>query len=143
MIEHLQEELIKRGFVLKPRSDEEVPQTGGNQQGQVYCKTYFVHAGVYEKFKSNGYNASGFEVLQNKTENVRNRLFLSIAEEVYNFYQDKLKQKNQIDFSEALKILLLLKPIMIQLNKTSLETRQLSKLLGKSLPNMGPAQAYW
>ena len=43
----------------------------------------------------------------------------------------------------ALKILLLLKPMMIHLNLTSSETRQLSKLLVKLLPNMDPAQAYF
>jgi len=102
-IEHLAEELTKKGFVLKPRSDEEVyRQLAATSKDKYIVKLILFMLEFIEKFKSNGYNASGFEVLENKTDNVRTRLFLSIARAVYDYYQDRLKQNNQIDFADMI-----------------------------------------
>ncbi|MEW6662079.1 MAG: UvrD-helicase domain-containing protein [Bacillota bacterium] len=103
LIEHLEEALQKHGFILAPRSDEEVYRRLVESSKDKYIvKLILFMLEFIEKYKTNGYDASGFEVLRNKTDNVRTRLFLDIAEEVYNHYQDKLKEKNQIDFADMI-----------------------------------------
>lgn len=103
LIEHLEEELKNHGFVLSPRDDEEVYRKLVETSKDKYIvKLILFMLEFIEKYKTNGYNASGFEILRDKTDNVRNRLFLEIAEEVYNYYQGKLKQNNQIDFSDMI-----------------------------------------
>ena len=44
-----------------------------------------------EQFKTSGYDGEGFEVLRKRTDNVRNLLFIDIAEQVYGHYQKTLK----------------------------------------------------
>ena len=55
-----------------------------------------------EQYKTTGYDAGGFEILRKKTDNQRTLLFLDIAEQVYNYYQERLKQNNQIDFADMI-----------------------------------------
>jgi len=103
LIEHLEEELKRKGFILKPRRDEEVYRKIVEISKDKYIvKLILFMLGFIENYKAGGYDASGFDVLRGKTNNVRNRLFLDIAEEVYNYYQGKLKKKNQIDFSDMI-----------------------------------------
>ena len=54
------------------------------------------------QYKTTGYDAGGFEILRNKTDNPRTLLFLDIAEQVYHHYQTTLKQRNQIDFADMI-----------------------------------------
>lgn len=103
LIEHLEEALRKKGFVLAPRSDEEVYRRLVESSKDKYVvKLILFLLEFIEKFKTNGYDASGLNVLRNKTDNVRTRLFLDIAEEVYHHYQERLKEKNQIDFTDMI-----------------------------------------
>lgn len=103
LIEHLEEELRQRGFILAPRNDEEVYRRLVDSSKDKYIvKLILFMLEFIEKYKTNGYTASGFEILQSKTDNVRNRLFIDIAGEVYDYYQDRLKQKNEIDFSDMI-----------------------------------------
>lgn len=103
LLEHLEKELIKQGFVLKPRDDEEVyrklTETG---KDKYVFKLIMFMIEFTEKYKGCGYDEAGFAVLRNKTDNVRSRLFLDIAEEVYLYYQNKLRSNNQIDFSDMI-----------------------------------------
>ncbi len=103
LLVHLKEELEKRGFILNQRSDEEIYRklVESNKDKYIVKLILFIMEFI-EKYKSNGYNASGFEVLRSKTDNVRNLLFLDIVEEVYSFYQDRLKSNNQIDFADMI-----------------------------------------
>lgn len=48
-----------------------------------------------EQYKMTGYDAGGFSILREKTDNPRTLLFLEIAEQVYHHYQSELKQWNQ------------------------------------------------
>ncbi len=103
LIEHLEEELRQRGFILVPREDEEVYRKLVDSGKDKYIVKFILFMLEFiEKYKTNGYTASGFEVLRSKTDNVRNRLFIDVAREVYDYYQDRLKQKNEIDFADMI-----------------------------------------
>ena len=103
LIDHLKEVLIPNGFVLKPRNLDEVykkiVETGKDKY--IYPLVWFTMRFI-EQFKTSGYDDGGFDVLRKKTDNVRNLLYLDIAEEVYHHYQKTLKEKNQIDFTDMI-----------------------------------------
>ena len=101
--EHLRAALETQGFVLRPRRASEVyrkiVETGKDKY--IYKLITFMITFI-EQYKTMGYDADGFQVLKGKTENVRNLLFLDIAEDVYNHYQATLKQRNQLDFADMI-----------------------------------------
>ncbi|NLI93039.1 MAG: UvrD-helicase domain-containing protein [Peptococcaceae bacterium] len=103
LLEHLEEALKSEGFILKPRDNEEIyrklADTGKDKY--VYKLIMFLIEFI-EKYKTCGYDEAGFQVLRKKTDNVRNRLFLDIAEEVYTYYQEQLRKKNQIDYADMI-----------------------------------------
>ena len=103
LMDHLKEELEAEGFVLKPRDLTEVykkiVETGKDKY--IYKLILFM-MNFIEQYKTTGYDAGGFEILRKKTDNPRTLLFLDIAEQVYHYYQDKLKQNNQIDFADMI-----------------------------------------
>ena len=103
LLDHLKEELEKEGFILKPRDLSDVYKkiTDTGKDKYIY-KLIFFMMNFIEQFKTTGYDAGGFEILRKKTDNVRSRLFLDIAEQVYNHYQDTLKQRNEIDFADMI-----------------------------------------
>ena len=91
LLVHLKEVLTANGFVLKPRNLDEVykkiVETGKDKY--IYKLVWFM-MNFTEQFKTSGYDDGGFDVLRNKTDNVRNILFLDIAEQVYHHYQKTL-----------------------------------------------------
>ena len=103
LIEHLKEVLEQEGFVLNPRSLEEVYQkiveTGKDKY--IY-KLIFFMMNFIEQYKTTGYDEGAFSILRKKTDNPRTLLFLEIAEQVYHHYQSVLKQRNQIDFADMI-----------------------------------------
>ena len=103
LIGHLREQLIKAGFVLKPRDLTEVYKTIVNtgKDKYIYRLIYFMNDFI-ERYKTTGYDENGFKILREKTDNPRTRLFLEIAEQVYNYYQSELKRHNQIDFADMI-----------------------------------------
>ena len=103
LLEHLREELEREGFILKPRDLTEVykkiVETG---KDKYIFKLILFMMNFIEQYKTSGYDAGGFEILRKKTDNPRTLLFLDIAEPVYAYYQEKLKQNNQIDFADMI-----------------------------------------
>ncbi|MGE5417449.1 MAG: UvrD-helicase domain-containing protein [Acidobacteriota bacterium] len=103
LIEHLKEILEQEGFVLKPRDFEEVykkiVETG---KDKYIVKLIYFMMNFIEQYKTTGYDQGGFEVLRKKTDNPRTLLFLDIAEPVYNYYQETLHKRNQVDFSDMI-----------------------------------------
>jgi DNA helicase IV len=103
LLQHLEEILVKQGFVLKPRNLEDVyhkiVETGKDKY--IYRLVIFMMRFI-EQFKTIGYDEAGFEVLRKKTDNVRSQLFLDIAEQVYRHYQNTLKENNEIDFADMI-----------------------------------------
>lgn len=103
LIDHLKEELIKRGFVLNKKSDLEVYQKIVKMDQEKYI---FRLANLASRFLNNfkvyGYSEEDFTKLRSKTKNVRTRLFLDILEKVYLHYQTFLKEHNAIDFADMI-----------------------------------------
>ena len=103
LVDHLKEVLVKEGFILKPRDLEEVykkiVETGKDKY--IYRLIYFMMTFI-EQYKTSGYNEKGFNILRERTDNPRTLLFLDIAEKVYQYYQETLKQRNQIDFADMI-----------------------------------------
>lgn len=103
LLEHLKEVLENEGFILKPRDLDEVyrkiVETGKDKY--IY-KLIFFMMNFIEQYKTAGYDGGGFAILRRKTDNPRTLLFLDIAEQVYNYYQDTLKKNNEIDFADMI-----------------------------------------
>lgn len=103
LLEHLKEQLEEFGIFLNPRSDEEVYKklVDTSKDNYVYRFGSLIldFIGCY---KESGYDKDGFKILLQKHTNVRTKLFLQIAEEVYNYYQDSLKAKNSVDFADMI-----------------------------------------
>ena len=103
LLDHLKESLEKEGFILKPRDlttvYRKIVETGKDKY--IYKLIHFM-MNFIEQYKTTGYDAGGFEILKKKTDNPRTLLFLDIAEQVYCYYQEKLKQSNQIDFADMI-----------------------------------------
>ena len=103
LIEHLKEELVKEGFIMKPRDLTEVykkiVETG---KDKYIIKLILFMMKFIEQYKTTGYDAGGFAILREKTDNPRTLLFLDIAQQVYIHYQETLKQRNQIDFADMI-----------------------------------------
>ena len=103
LLDHLKEQLEENGFILKPRDNKEVykklTETG---KDKYVIKLIIFMISFIEQYKTCGFDEAGFNVLRKKTDNVRTRLFLDIAEEVYQYYQAELQKNNQIDFSDMI-----------------------------------------
>lgn len=103
LLEHLKEELINNGFVLKQRNlDEVYKKIVDTGKDKYIIKLVLFMLKFIEQYKTSGYEDGGFEILRKKTDNPRNLLFLEVAEQVYSYYQEKLKQNNQIDFADMI-----------------------------------------
>ena len=101
--EHLKEVLEKEGFVLKERDFTEVYKkiVDTSKDKYVFKMVQFLVTFIAQ-FKTCGYDIGGFEVLRNKTKNLRTHLFLDIAEPVYRYYQEQLAAHNRIDFEDMI-----------------------------------------
>ena len=98
---HLKEELIKSGFILKQKNLTEVYKKIVETSKDKYIVKFILFVlNFIEQFKTTGYYEGGFDILRKKTDNPRTLLFLDIAEQVYNYYQEKLKNSNQIDYAD-------------------------------------------
>jgi DNA helicase-4 len=103
LLEHLNEELTAQGFVLNPRPFEEIYRKLVDTSNDKYIvKLIWFMMQFIEQYKTSGFDDTGFEFLRTRTDNVRNLLFLEIAEAVYGFYQKTLKEQNQIDFADMI-----------------------------------------
>jgi DNA helicase-4 len=103
LLEHLEEELKRLGFILNKRSDEQVYNKLAETSKDKYVYRLILFTiDFIEKFKTNGYKFEDFEMLKSKQDNVRTNLYLDIVKEIYVFYQNRLKENNQIDFADMI-----------------------------------------
>lgn len=100
---HLKEELIKRGFELKEKDDEEIYNKIVSNQDDNYVNRFsFLAARFINNFKVNGYTDVDFSKMRAKTRNVRNLLFFDIMEKIYHYYQSYLIENNAVDFDDMI-----------------------------------------
>lgn len=103
LLDHLQESLIKNGFVLQKRPSEEVFEKLVNTEENKYILKLVKLICVFiNNFKTNGYNIDDFYRFQRSNANVRTKLFLDICKECYLEYSKKLAQCNALDFQDMI-----------------------------------------
>ena len=103
LLNHLDEELRKNGFILKKKDDEEVLQKIIEAEENRYVsKLLILICRFINLFKTNGYTVEEFTRFKNSTKNVRNQLFLDICKECYLEYERYLKRTNSIDFQDMI-----------------------------------------
>jgi len=103
LIQHLEEELLKNGFTLEPRDAVDVYNVIIETSKDKYIKrlTYFLDKFI-ELFKVQGYAIEDFTALKQKTNDTRVRLFLDIAEKVFEKYESILSDEKRIDFADMI-----------------------------------------
>ena len=103
IIEHLEDLLIKNGFVLKRKDDKEVMEhLLATEENRYIRKLISLICRFISNFKVNGYIYSDFDKMSRKTKNVRTQLFLKICSSCYLEYQKYLKENNMIDFCDMI-----------------------------------------
>ena len=103
LLEHLEAILIKNGFKLEEKDDEEIYRQLIKVESDKYIYRFAIFMEIFiGRFKTNGYEEKDFAMLKQKTDNVRNRLFLDIAKDVYCQYQAMLVQNRKIDFEDMI-----------------------------------------
>lgn len=103
LLEHLQEELEKNGFVLKPRSNKEIMEKLiSSEENRYIRKLVSLICRFISNFKTNGYTADEFQRMYHATSNVRSQLFLNICNDCYLQYEQYLKENNAVDFEDMI-----------------------------------------
>lgn len=103
LLTHLEEELIKKGFKLQKRNEEEVYLKIKENKDNKYIFKFTKMASTFiGLFKNKNYKLEDFEKLKNSTKNPRNLLFLNIMEKIYLAYELYLKDTKQIDFYDMI-----------------------------------------
>ena len=103
LISHLKEELEKKGFELKPRSNKEVMEMlVAGEENRYTRKLVNLICRFISNFKVNGYNADDFNRMYHSTQNVRSKLFLDICHDCYLEYDRWLKENNAVDFEDMI-----------------------------------------
>ncbi len=98
---HLQEELIRHGFKLRPRSAREVfDKIVSTEENRYIAKLVKLVCTFIQNFKTNGYD--DFYHFHTIAKNERSKLFLTICEQCYHEYTKRLKEKNAIDFEDMI-----------------------------------------
>ncbi|MGE4572571.1 MAG: UvrD-helicase domain-containing protein [Candidatus Izemoplasmatales bacterium] len=100
---HLKKQLEELGIELKERSVDEVYQAIINDESNKYfLKLIYLIKDFISSFKINGFSEKDFNDLKQKTDNVRNKLFLKICKPIYLHYQAFLLENNMIDFEDMI-----------------------------------------
>lgn len=103
LLEHLEALLREQGFELNEKDDEEVYRQLVKLESDKYIFRFAIFMETFiSRFKTNGYVEKDFDILKKRTDNVRSRLFLDIAREVYREYQAMLIQNRKIDFEDMI-----------------------------------------
>lgn len=101
--EHLGVSLIRHGFVLERRSNEEIVKKLVVQEENKYInRLVFLIINFIRNFKVNGYEERDFDKLAMKTDNVRTKLFLTIAHACFLEYKKMLVENHAVDFEDMI-----------------------------------------
>ena len=103
LLQHLDEELRKNGFIPKKKDEKEVlNKIIETEENKYVSKLLVLICRFINLFKTNGYTIEEFDKFKNSTRNVRNHLFLDICKECYLEYERYLKENNMIDFQDMI-----------------------------------------
>jgi DNA helicase-4 len=105
LLDHLKDELEKKGFVLRPRPKEEIYRKIRSTEDNKYISKFVKFVTIFiGNFKAQGYDDRKFEEFILKSDNERTKLFLKICRRCYLDYQNRLLAENAIDFSDMINI---------------------------------------
>ncbi len=100
---HLQEQLERNGFILNPRSSEEVfTKLVNTEENKYIIKLVKLICTFISNFKTNGYTLDDFYRFNRMNANVRTKLFFDICKACYLEYQKRLSEENAIDFEDMI-----------------------------------------
>lgn len=100
---HLEENLIKHGFVLNRRPNEEiVRKLIALEENKYINRLVYLVINFIRNFKVNGYDEGEFDELARKTSNVRTRLFLDICHACFLEYEKYLVENHAVDFEDMI-----------------------------------------
>ncbi len=103
LLSHLQEQLYKAGFELRPRPKEEIMEKLVKSEENRYIRRLIsLIQRFITNFKTNGYTADDFSRMYHSTQNVRTRLFLNICNDCYLEYERYLKKNDAVDFQDMI-----------------------------------------
>ena len=101
--QHLEEGLIKYGFKLQSRSNEEVvKKLVSSEENKYITRLVFLIINFIRNFKVNGYDERDFNKLSRKTSNVRTKLFLDICHACFLEYKKFLVENHAVDFEDMI-----------------------------------------
>ena len=103
-VEHIKDELTnKYGFKYLRRSNEEVYKKVVEIEESKYIKklTNLIIRFI-NNYKSKGYSIDKIDDFMANTENPRNRIFYKLCRRCMNEYDNKLKERNYIDFQDMI-----------------------------------------
>lgn len=100
---HLREQLEKEGFILFPKPSKEIfEKIVSTEENRYISKLVKLLCTFIQNFKTYGYTIDDFYRFQNKSTNVRTKLFLTICEQCFHEYEKRLKEKHAIDFEDMI-----------------------------------------
>ncbi|MFS1518560.1 UvrD-helicase domain-containing protein [Bacillus sp. SCS-151] len=112
LLEKLEENLKKQGVELKEVDFLEIFSSVYDQGKDRFLKEFIKLVGTFiNLFKSNGFSVEKFEDFIKENETLRSKnlflykrtqLFFELVEPIFIYYQDTLKQKNEIDFNDMI-----------------------------------------
>ena len=102
-LEHLQESLEQRGYVLNRRSDTEVyRKLIDTEETKYIMRLAYLLCTFISNFKTQGFDYEKFDEFKASNKNERTKLFLDICKTCYLEYQKCLEQDNAIDFQDMI-----------------------------------------
>lgn len=100
---HLEEKLLRHGFALKRRPNEEIlKKLIASEENKYINRLVFLVINFIRNFKVNGYDEKDFDKLALKTDNVRTKLFLTIAHGCFLEYRKMLVENHAVDFEDMI-----------------------------------------
>ncbi|MED1850067.1 UvrD-helicase domain-containing protein [Brevibacillus agri] len=114
LFEKLEENLRKHGVQFKKIDVKAVYEAICIKEKDYYFEEFIKLVGSFiNLFKSNGYKKEQFSQFAEENQRLfgyntflktRNQIFLSLAEPIYEYYQETLRKQNKIDFNDMINI---------------------------------------
>lgn len=102
-LDHLEEELLRRGYKLEKRPTEEVyKKLVDSEESKYITRLTLLICTFINNFKTQGYSAEKFDDFKAATKNVRTKMFLDVCKGCYYEYQKQLQEKHSIDFQDMI-----------------------------------------
>lgn len=103
ILAHLQEQLIKKGIVLEPRSPQEVyEKIVSTEENKYIARLVKLICQFIHNFKANGFSTDKIREMRQESNNVRTQLFLDVCRQCYMEYTQKLDDANAVDFEDMI-----------------------------------------